>query len=173
MPARDAHSLRTPVPTPFGIHIRSSSRNHTTYLWYFHRTWLLYRYLTSPNSRGFNGIYVTDVASQQGTSTLPDTCPVPLWFLRTIDALPTTLGTSGFCLSHNTPASAFDHHIHANSEGRTYIRFCPVVDPELKEWVCLKVRRAESTWANKLIKGVCETQMPPGATETKLAIFIK
>ena len=90
MPTEDAYSLRTPGPIPFGICTCSSNRNHTTYLWRLPNTTYL-PVFTLPNKRGFNRIYATGVACQQGTLTPPDTWSRPLWDLHMFYLLRPTL----------------------------------------------------------------------------------
>ena len=59
-----------------GFALIPPNRNHTTYLWRLpNRTYL--PNFTLPNWRGFNRIYATGVACQQGTLTPPDTWSCP------------------------------------------------------------------------------------------------
>ena len=53
-----------------------SNRNHTTYLWRLPNMTYLPKF-TLPNWRGFNRIFATGVACQQGTLTPPDTWSCP------------------------------------------------------------------------------------------------
>ena len=83
MPTKDAYSLRTPGPIPFGICICSSNRNNTTYLWRLPNMTYLPKFAL-PNWRGFNRIYATGVACQQGTLTPLDTWSCPTLGLASV-----------------------------------------------------------------------------------------
>ena len=66
---------------PFGIRICSSNRNHNSYLWRLPNITILTK-VTLPNWKGFNWIYATGLACQQGTLTPPDTWFRPIWDLH-------------------------------------------------------------------------------------------
>ena len=64
------------VLSHLGFAFVPSNRNHTTYLWRLPNMTYLPKF-TLPNCRGFNRIFATGVACQQGTLTPPDTWSCP------------------------------------------------------------------------------------------------